>query len=68
MNVRRIVPDIQSTRLQESRQFYVQLFGLRVAMDMGTVVTLASATNETAQITLIRGVCGGFLSRIRTES
>jgi catechol 2,3-dioxygenase-like lactoylglutathione lyase family enzyme len=54
MTIRGIVPDIQSTRVDESKHFYVQVFGLRVAMDMGTVITFTSTTNETSQITLIR--------------
>jgi catechol 2,3-dioxygenase-like lactoylglutathione lyase family enzyme len=54
MSIRRVVPDIASTRLDESRDFYVGLLGFRVVMDLGTVVTLASPTNPTAQITLMR--------------
>jgi catechol 2,3-dioxygenase-like lactoylglutathione lyase family enzyme len=54
MSVRRIVPDIRSKQLDISRQFYVDVLGLEVAMDMGFIVTLVSPTNPTAQITLIR--------------
>jgi predicted enzyme related to lactoylglutathione lyase len=54
MSIQRVVPDITSTRVDESREFYVGLFGFEVAMDLGSVVTLASPTNRTAQITLIR--------------
>jgi len=54
MSVRRIVPDIRSTQLDTSRQFYVDVFGLEVAMDMGFVVTLRSSTNPTAQLSLMR--------------
>ncbi len=54
MSIRRVVPDLRSTRLEESRRFYVDLFGFRVVMDLGFVVTLASPTHPAAQITLVR--------------
>ncbi len=54
MSVRRIVPDIRSKQLDTSRQFYVDVLGLAVAMDMGFVMTLQSSTNPTAQVTLMR--------------
>jgi catechol 2,3-dioxygenase-like lactoylglutathione lyase family enzyme len=55
MTIRRVVPDISSERIDESRDFYVGLLGFTVAMDMGWVVTFASPSNPTAQITLMRG-------------
>jgi catechol 2,3-dioxygenase-like lactoylglutathione lyase family enzyme len=54
MSIRRAVPDIESHRLDESRDFYVGVLGFEVAMDMGWVVTLASPSNPTAQVTLMR--------------
>ena len=54
MSVRRIVPDIRSKQLDTSRQFYVDVLGLEVAMDMGSIVTLRSSTNPTAQVSLMR--------------
>ena len=54
MSVRRIVPDIRSKQLDTSRQFYVDVLGLEVAMDMGFIVTLRSSTNPTAQVSLMR--------------
>ena len=54
MSVRRIVPDIRSKQLDTSRQFYVDVLGLEVAMDMGFIVTMVSPTNPTAQVTLMR--------------
>jgi catechol 2,3-dioxygenase-like lactoylglutathione lyase family enzyme len=53
MTVRRIVPDIKSTDLNASRQFYVDVLGLEVAMDMGSIVTLVSPSNPTAQVSLM---------------
>jgi catechol 2,3-dioxygenase-like lactoylglutathione lyase family enzyme len=54
MTILRVVPDIASARLDESREFYIGLLGFTVAMDMGWVVTFASPANPTAQITVIR--------------
>jgi catechol 2,3-dioxygenase-like lactoylglutathione lyase family enzyme len=54
MSVKRIVPDIKSQHLDASRQFYVDVLGLEVAMDMGFIVTLVSPSNPTAQVSLMR--------------
>ena len=54
MSIRRVVPDIASERIDESRDFYGGVLGFTVAMDMGWVVTFASPSNPTAQITLMR--------------
>jgi catechol 2,3-dioxygenase-like lactoylglutathione lyase family enzyme len=54
MSIRRIVPDIKSTHLDESRTFYVDFLGLKVGMDMGFIVTFVSPGNPTAQISVMR--------------
>ena len=54
MNIRRIVPDIRSSHLDESRSFYVDFLGLKVAMDMGFIITFVSPANPTAQISVMR--------------
>ena len=54
MSIRRVVPDIASKDINASREFYTDLLGLAVAMDMGSVVTLVSPSNPTAQVTLVR--------------
>jgi len=54
MSIRRVVPNIKSTSLGESRAFYVDLLGFKVGMDMGFIVTLVSPSNPTAQISLLR--------------
>jgi catechol 2,3-dioxygenase-like lactoylglutathione lyase family enzyme len=54
MSVKRIVPDIKSKHLDASRQFYVDVLGLEVVMDMGVIVTLVSPSNPTAQVSLLR--------------
>jgi predicted enzyme related to lactoylglutathione lyase len=53
MSIRRVVPDITTQRLDESREFYVDLLGFEVAMDMGWVVNLVSPVNPTAQVILM---------------
>lgn len=54
MDIRRVVPDTGSDKMQESRDFYTGVLGFSVAMDMGWIVTLASPSNETAQISIVR--------------
>ncbi|WP_017540988.1 VOC family protein [Nocardiopsis halophila] len=54
MSVRRVVPDIRSQDLQESREFY-GLLGFEEVMDLGWVVALASPSEPKAQIILMTG-------------
>ena len=54
MNIRRVVPDITSERMDQSRTFYVDFLGFHVGMDLGWVVTLTSPSNPTAQVILLR--------------
>ena len=54
MNIRRVVPDIRSKQMDESRAFYVDFLGLTVAMDMGFIMTFVSPSNATAQISVMR--------------
>jgi len=54
MSITRVVPNITSDRLDESRKFYTDFLGFQVAMDMGWIVTLASPSNPTAQISLLQ--------------
>jgi catechol 2,3-dioxygenase-like lactoylglutathione lyase family enzyme len=53
VTIDRAVPNIRSDRPDETRDFFVDLLGFEVAMDLGWVVTLASPTNPSAQITII---------------
>ncbi len=53
MTIGRAVPNIRSGRPAETRDFFVDLFGFEVAMDMGWVVTVASPTNPCVQVTII---------------
>ena len=47
------MPNIKSERPVETRDFFVDLFGFEVAMDMGWVLTVASPTDPSVQVTII---------------
>jgi catechol 2,3-dioxygenase-like lactoylglutathione lyase family enzyme len=53
MTVRRAVPNIRADQPDETRDFFVDLLGFEVGMDMGWVVTVASPTNPSAQVTIV---------------
>jgi predicted enzyme related to lactoylglutathione lyase len=68
MNIRRVVPDISSDDLDQSREFYAGFLGFQIAMDMGWVITFASKSNPTAQVTVMRGEqSGGVRPQISIE-
>ncbi|MFE9864043.1 VOC family protein [Streptomyces sp. NPDC005506] len=52
MAVRRVVPNIQSETVQESRDFY-GLLGLEEVMNHGWIMTLASPSAPTAQVSFM---------------
>lgn len=47
------MPNIKSDRPAATREFFVDLLGFEVAMDLGWVVTVVSPTNRSAQVTII---------------
>jgi catechol 2,3-dioxygenase-like lactoylglutathione lyase family enzyme len=53
MSVRRIVPNINSADPAASRPFYEGVLGLDTAMDMGWIITFASPSNPTAQVSVV---------------
>jgi catechol 2,3-dioxygenase-like lactoylglutathione lyase family enzyme len=53
VTISRAVPNIKSDRPAETRDFFVDLLGCEVVMDLGWVVTVASPTNRSAQVTII---------------
>ncbi len=53
MTITRAVPNISSNRPDETRDFFVDLLGFEVAMDLGWVVTVVSPTNPSAQVTIV---------------
>jgi catechol 2,3-dioxygenase-like lactoylglutathione lyase family enzyme len=54
MSIRRVVPDIESERFGESRDFYVELLGFEVAMETDWIVTFVSPANPTAQVSVMK--------------
>jgi catechol 2,3-dioxygenase-like lactoylglutathione lyase family enzyme len=54
VSIRRVVPDITSDRMDESREFYVGFLGFEMAMSMGWIMTFVSPTNPTAQVTVVQ--------------
>lgn len=54
MPVKRIVPDFHTRDTAASRNFYTDVLGLEVAMDLGWVVTFAAPGNPTAQLTVMQ--------------
>ena len=55
VTISRAVPNIRSDRPAETRDFFVDLFGFEVAMDMGWVMTVASPDNPSVQVTIVGG-------------
>jgi catechol 2,3-dioxygenase-like lactoylglutathione lyase family enzyme len=53
VTINRAVPNIKSEQPTETRDFFVNLLGFEVAMDIGWVTTLASPTNPSVQVTII---------------
>ena len=51
--IARTVPNIRSDRPAQTRDFFAELLGFEPAMDLGWVVTVASPTNPSAQVTII---------------
>ncbi|WP_433418608.1 VOC family protein [Microtetraspora malaysiensis] len=55
MTVHRVVPNVQSSgAVQENREFY-GLLGFEEVMNLGWIMTLASPSSPTAQISFISG-------------
>jgi catechol 2,3-dioxygenase-like lactoylglutathione lyase family enzyme len=53
VTISRAVPNIRSDRPAETRDFFLDLLGFEVAMDLGWVVTLAAPTAPSIQVTVI---------------
>jgi predicted enzyme related to lactoylglutathione lyase len=56
MDIRRIVTNISSEKMEESKEFYTDFLGLNIVMDMEWILTFASASNPAAQITIVKKV------------
>jgi|SRR5215207_5390712 len=55
MTIKRAVPNIRSDRPAETRDFFVDLLGFELAMDMDWVMTVAAPSNPSVQITIVGG-------------
>jgi catechol 2,3-dioxygenase-like lactoylglutathione lyase family enzyme len=53
VTVSRAVPNIKSDRPAETRDFFLDLLGFEVAMDLDWVVTVVSPSNRSAQVTIV---------------
>ncbi len=53
MGVRRIVPNVRSERLEESRAFYTGVLGLDAWTDLGWIYTFSSPSNHAVQLSVI---------------
>jgi uncharacterized glyoxalase superfamily protein PhnB len=53
MGISRVVPNIRSDRAAETRDFFIELLGFEVAMDMRWVTTVVSPANPSAQVTIV---------------
>ena len=53
MSVRRIVPNINSADPSASKSFYQGVLGLDIAMDMGWIITFASPSSPTTQLSVV---------------
>jgi len=67
MTIRRIVPDFEVPDPSAGREFYQDVLGLDLAMDLGFIVTYASPSNRTAQINLMRSSPGAVVPDYSVE-
>jgi hypothetical protein len=68
MSVRRVVPNVAPDQLDQGRGCYAGLLGLQVAMDLGWIVTFASPSNPTAQLSVLRqGATAPVVARATVE-
>ena len=56
MNIRKVIPDINTKLMKESMKFYTDFLGFQVALDMNGVITVISPSNITAQINLLQNL------------
>ncbi len=54
MEISRIVPNISSDKMEASKKFYKDFLALKIVMDMEWIMTFASPSNETAQISIVK--------------
>jgi catechol 2,3-dioxygenase-like lactoylglutathione lyase family enzyme len=60
MSIRRVVSNLKSDNPQQHRDYFVDLLGFEVAMDLGWIITLVSPDNPAAQISILAEDPSGF--------
>lgn len=53
-SIKRIVPNIYSDDIEKSKKFYLEFLDMKLAMDMGWILTFTSKDNETAQVSIFK--------------
>ena len=53
MAIKRVVPNLQTTKPKENRNFYHAFLGFDIVMDMEWIITFAAPTQPTAQLSVI---------------
>jgi catechol 2,3-dioxygenase-like lactoylglutathione lyase family enzyme len=53
VTISRAVPNIRAERPAETRDFFVELLGFEVAMDIGWIVTVASPDDPAVQVSIV---------------
>ena len=54
MEIRRIVPNIGTEQIEKSKEFYGDFLRLKLVMDMQWILTFASVSNPTSQISILQ--------------
>ena len=54
ISIIRIVPNIYSVDVKGSKQFYIDFLEMELVMDMEWILTFASVSNPTAQISIVK--------------
>lgn len=53
-SIKRIVPNIYADDIEKSKKFYLEFLDMKLAMDMGWILTFTSKDNETAQVSIFK--------------
>jgi catechol 2,3-dioxygenase-like lactoylglutathione lyase family enzyme len=68
MIIQRIVPNLSAGDISKARRFYGDILGLEIAMDLGWIVTFASTTQMTPQLSVaIEGGAGTPVPELSIE-
>lgn len=54
MSAKRVVPNLRAAEPTAGREFYAEVLGMDVAMDLGWIVTYAAPDHPAAQISVMR--------------